>query len=348
MIDASDAPIGLAAAQVGSASPVYGAKYPGRNLISEMLCKMATSIPEILRPAAEEALAQLGERASLWSEAQRDGLLRAFAASPFLRHWCLRHAERIEAALFDVSTARPPDASAGEGFDAALREYRNECMAAIAWREISATVSAEATTTALSRLAEDCLRAALDFHWQSLVRRYGQPRHRDGELMRFCVLGLGKLGGQELNFSSDVDLILAFSGHGQTDGEKSLDNEAFAIRLGQRLVASLHEPREQGFVFRVDLRLRPFGEKSPIAHSFAAMEEYYEAHGRDWERYAWIKARPVAGDLAAGADLIEMLQPFIYRKYLDFGAVRALRDMKAQIDEQVRRRCDEQDIKLGW
>ena len=161
------------------------------------------------------------------------------------------------------------------------------------------------------------------------------------------VFGLGKLGGGELNFSSDVDLIYAFAEHGDSDGPRPLDAEDYFTRLGQRLAQLLGDVTADGFCHRVDLRLRPFGASGRLALSFSAMEQYYQREGRDWERYAWIKARPVAGDLAAGERLLETLRPFVYRRYLDYTALDGLREMKAMIDAEVQRREMADNLKLG-
>ncbi|MDE2087221.1 MAG: bifunctional [glutamate--ammonia ligase]-adenylyl-L-tyrosine phosphorylase/[glutamate--ammonia-ligase] adenylyltransferase, partial [Xanthomonadaceae bacterium] len=151
----------------------------------------------------------------------------------------------------------------------------------------------------------------------------------------------------ELNFSSDIDLVLAYPQGGQSDGARPLDNGEYFVRLGRQLVRLLNEPTVDGICARVDLRLRPFGNAGRLALSFAAMEQYYQREGRDWERYAWIKARPVAGDRAAGKQLSELLRPFIYRKYLDYTAFAGLREMKALIDAEVARKDLSDNLKLG-
>jgi len=158
---------------------------------------------------------------------------------------------------------------------------------------------------------------------------------------------MGKLGGRELNFSSDIDLIFSYPESGETDGAKRLDNSEFFTRLGQRLIKMLNEITADGFVYRVDMRLRPFGDSGPLAASFDAMESYYQAHGREWERYAMIKARIVAGDRRAGEQLLSMLRPFVYRRYLDYGAIESLRELKAKIVAEVERQGMRQNIKLG-
>ena len=209
-----------------------------------------------------------------------------------------------------------------------LRRFRRREMIRIAWRDLAGLASLAETLGDLSDLAEATVDAALErLHaWQS--RRFGQPCDADGQAQRLVVLGMGKLGGRELNFSSDIDLIFTFPRQGQTDGARAVANEEFFRRLGQRLIKVLAEPTADGFVFRVDMRLRPFGDSGPLAISFAAFEDYYQNHGRDWERYAMIKARVIAGDREAGERLLAELRPFVYRRYLDYGAFEALRGMK--------------------
>ena len=171
---------------------------------------------------------------------------------------------------------------------------------------------------------------------------------RDGAEIPLLVLGMGKLGGGELNFSSDIDLVFAFAEHGETTGPRPLEHEEFFTRAGKRLAQLLGTPTDDGFVYRVDLRLRPFGDSGPVAVSFDAIEDYLQQHGRDWERYAYVKARPVFG---AGAGFDELyrnvLRPFVYRRYLDFGVFESLRGMKELIAREVERRELQQNVKLG-
>jgi glutamate-ammonia-ligase adenylyltransferase len=180
-----------------------------------------------------------------------------------------------------------------------------------------------------------------------MQKRHGQVRDEAGRVQSLVVFGLGKLGGSELNFSSDVDLIYAFAEHGSSDGARALDAEDYFTRIGQRLAQLLGDVTGDGFCHRVDLRLRPFGASGRVALSFAAMEQYYQREGRDWERYAWIKARPVAGDVDAGERLAEILRPFVYRRYLDYTALDGLREMKAMIDAEVEKREMADNLKLG-
>jgi glutamate-ammonia-ligase adenylyltransferase len=229
----------------------------------------------------------------------------------------------------------------------ALRHYRRVEALRLIWRDVNGFDVVEETAAGASAIAESCLAAALAFGESVLTQRHGTSRNEAGIAQRLVVIAMGKLGGGELNFSSDIDLILAYPENGQTDGARALANETFFARLGQLLVKLLAEISVDGYVFRVDLRLRPFGSAGRVALSFAAMEQYYQREGRDWERYAWIKARPVAGDLAAGKRLLESLRPFVYRRYLDYTAFAGLREMKTLIDAEVVRKDLAANLKLG-
>jgi glutamate-ammonia-ligase adenylyltransferase len=228
-----------------------------------------------------------------------------------------------------------------------LRRTRNREMLRIAWRDLAGWADLAETVTSLSALADACLDETLAKLYQWACARDGVPMEEEGgEAAKFVVLGMGKLGGEELNFSSDVDLIFTYSEEGTTD-KRDLSNHEFFVRLGQRLVSALHEQTGDGFVFRVDMRLRPNGASGPLALSFDAMEQYYQAHGRMWERYAFIKARVVAGDPSAGAEILQRLRPFVFRKYLDFTAVEEIRSLKTSIHRELLRKGIESNIKLG-
>jgi glutamate-ammonia-ligase adenylyltransferase len=230
----------------------------------------------------------------------------------------------------------------------ALRQYRCRQMVRIAWRDLAGCVDLSETMADLSAFADACLEQslALLYHWQ--CEEHGIPEAADGSKQQLVILGLGKLGARELNFSSDVDLIFAYPQNGKTRGTiKSLSNDDFFTRLCRQLIRVIGKQTSDGFVFRVDLRLRPFGENGPLTMSFDAMEGYYEEQGREWERYALIKARVVAGDKAAGQRLLQRLHPFIYRRYLDYNAFESLRDMKKMISLEVKRKGVKNNIKLG-
>jgi glutamate-ammonia-ligase adenylyltransferase len=228
-----------------------------------------------------------------------------------------------------------------------LRRWRRAQSTRLIWRDLQAIDSVEATLAGSSEIADRALQAALRALSGQMQARHGVVHDAQGRIQELVVFGLGKLGGRELNFSSDVDLVYAFAEHGVSDGARSLDAETYFARLGQQLAKLLGEVTPDGFSHRVDLRLRPFGNSGRVALSFAAMEQYYQREGRDWERYAWIKARPVAGDLAAGGELLDGLRPFVYRRYLDYTALDGLREMKALVDAEVQRRELADDLKLG-
>ncbi len=229
----------------------------------------------------------------------------------------------------------------------ALRRFRHAEALRLVFRDVNGLDELPETLSATSVLYESLLDVALAWAERALSARYGRSRNREGATQRLLVIGFGKLGGGELNFSSDIDLVLAYPHGGQTDGPRVLDNSEYFVRLGRELVRLLNEPTMDGICARVDLRLRPFGTSGRLALSFAAMEQYYQNEGRDWERYAWIKARPVAGDRGAGKQLQELLRPFVYRKYLDYTAFAGLREMKALIDAEVARKDLADNLKLG-
>ncbi|OHV07678.1 bifunctional [glutamate--ammonia ligase]-adenylyl-L-tyrosine phosphorylase/[glutamate--ammonia-ligase] adenylyltransferase [Kushneria phosphatilytica] len=247
----------------------------------------------------------------------------------------------LEAALVEVEDEA--------GMHSALRRFRRDRMVGIIWRDRNDRADAWVTAAAVSRLAEVCVEVALQWCERHYEARWGLPSpDEEGRPQRLVVFGMGKLGAGELNLSSDIDLILAYPEKGETvGGRRCLDHQEYFTRLGQKLINALDAITEDGFVFRVDMRLRPLGEGGPLVGSFNTLINYYQDQGREWERYAMLKARPVAGDVAAGRELLETLRPFVYRRYIDFGAIESLREMKTLINREVRRRGREDDIKLG-
>ncbi|MFQ5545430.1 MAG: bifunctional [glutamate--ammonia ligase]-adenylyl-L-tyrosine phosphorylase/[glutamate--ammonia-ligase] adenylyltransferase, partial [Acidiferrobacterales bacterium] len=229
-----------------------------------------------------------------------------------------------------------------------LRVLRRRELVRVAWRDLAGWADLAEVMVNLSALADVCIDTALNWLYADAADKHGTPNgEQSGESVPMVVLGLGKLGGHELNFSSDVDLIFAYSEHGTTTGTRPLSNHEFFLYLGRRLVNVLNQATADGFVYRVDMRLRPNGNSGPLALGFEAMEQYYQTHGREWERYALIKARVVAGDRAAGEKLLVRLRPFVYRKYLDYGAVEAIREMKVMINRELQRKGMPDNIKLG-
>ena len=230
-----------------------------------------------------------------------------------------------------------------------LRRQRARHQVRIIWRDLNRQADLVQTCRDLSDMADATIDQAYQWLYSRHCQQFGTPTgRRSGLPQQMVILGMGKLGAVELNLSSDIDLIFAYPEGGETVGVKrALDNQEFFIRLGQRLIKALDPMTVDGFVFRVDMRLRPYGSSGALVLSFNALEQYYQDQGRDWERYAMIKARVVAGDQAAGAQLLDMLRPFVYRRYLDFSAIEALRTMKQLIQQEVRRKGMADNIKLG-
>jgi glutamate-ammonia-ligase adenylyltransferase len=228
-----------------------------------------------------------------------------------------------------------------------LRSWRRCAMTRIAWQAITGHANVLTTLQELSDLADACIQAAVEAASRHLAPVFGMPLDERGAPVPLIVVAMGKLGGRELNFSSDVDLVLLFAEAGQTDGPRAMDNQEYFQRLAREIIRYLDERTEEGFVFRMDLRLRPFGESGPLVVSLAALEDYLQQHGRDWERYAWIKARAIVSPQAFEATWRDYVRPFVYRRYLDFGVFESLRDMKALIAREVARRDLEGNLKLG-
>jgi glutamate-ammonia-ligase adenylyltransferase len=230
-----------------------------------------------------------------------------------------------------------------------LRRQRTRQQVRIIWRDLTRQADLVETCRDLSDMADGSIDLAYRWLYDRHCQQFGRPTgRRSDEPQQMVILGMGKLGALELNLSSDIDLIFAYPEGGETQGVKRpLDNQEFFIRLGQRLIKALDPVTVDGFVFRVDMRLRPYGSSGALVLSFNALEQYYQDQGRDWERYAMIKARVVGGDQAKGEELLEMLRPFVYRRYLDFSAIEALRTMKQLIQQEVRRKGMAANIKLG-
>jgi glutamate-ammonia-ligase adenylyltransferase len=296
----------------------------------------------------------------------------AFSLSPFVAQACCRHPHVAIELLgsgdlvadygaddygrrLDTLLAEAPELSVGQEawltwLQACLRRFRRREMVRIACRDLVGLSDYHGTVADLSALADACIGVTVDRLHRLLAHTFGQPQGSvpsPGD-QRLVVLGMGKLGARELNFSSDIDLIFAYPLAGNTaGGPRSLTNDGFFTRLARLLMKALGATTADGFVFRVDTRLRPFGDSGPLVMSFDAMEDYYQQQGREWERYALIKARVVAGEAAAGRELLERLKPFVYRRYLDFGAFESLREMKAMIVQEVRRLGLADNVKLG-
>lgn len=286
---------------------------------------------------------------------------KVWAASPFVAEQCLRTPELLRGLVESGRLFSPnmPGSyramlhSALQGTDSedqiqgVLRRYRNREMTRIAWRDIAGWAPLEETLADLTALAECCLDECLEYLYQQACRLRGTPLNRSGEPQRLVVLGMGKLGAWELNFSSDIDLIFAYEEDGVLPDKKQTSYGEFYTRLARSLLKALDEVTADGFVFRVDTRLRPFGDSGPLVMNFDGMEHYYLAQAREWERYAMVKARVVAGDFRAGQVLLDLLQPFVYRRYLDFRAFGELRQLKQKITRELQRQDRMDNVKLG-
>jgi [glutamine synthetase] adenylyltransferase / [glutamine synthetase]-adenylyl-L-tyrosine phosphorylase len=324
-------------------------------------------------------------------------LTRAFAASEFIAKTCAIHPSFLIELVQSGVLFAPMAGDALTAFEAAitacktdleldktLRQFRNKAMIRIIWRDLNRSAPMRDITGELSRFADAAIQLTANYHYRELEKMYGTPiGNESGVAQPLLVLGMGKLGARELNVSSDIDLIFTFPESGSTNHEsRVLSNQEFFTKLGQKLINSLDKVTADGFVFRVDMRLRPNGQSGPLVLNFAGMEDYYQTQGRDWERYAMIKARTVAaavgenGSTAARSPRAEvlssahpereavegsyddyikrerkylrtMLQPFTYRQYIDFSAIESLREMKGLIARQVQRKGMNLDVKLG-
>jgi len=323
---------------------------------------------ELLSPVTHwlERLAGQGEGFAKQFEALREDqatLVRLVASSEYAagvigRDWPWFHEAlgqgRFQSPINMVELAVAAD-DIGSGVDdkavkSGLRQLRNQQLVHILWRSISELDDVRESLAALSTLSDALIGASMTYAQRSLTTRFGHAMSEDGKAVPLVVLAMGKLGGRELNFSSDIDLIFLYTEEGETNGPRVLSTQEYFARLSRQIVSLLDDVTEDGFVYRVDTRLRPFGASGPPVVSFAALENYLLRHGRSWERYAYIKARVISPS-AKASDIQELMasviDPFVYRRYLDYGVFESLRDMKALIATEVKKRELQDNIKLG-
>ncbi|WP_019520513.1 bifunctional [glutamate--ammonia ligase]-adenylyl-L-tyrosine phosphorylase/[glutamate--ammonia-ligase] adenylyltransferase [Faucicola boevrei] len=231
-----------------------------------------------------------------------------------------------------------------------LRTLRNLMMLRWIWQDALRLISLEQLTWELSHFADECLIFAKSYVYQTLIQKYGEPHFYDtkNRLQKddLAIIAMGKMGAKELNLSSDIDLIFVHQGQGETDGKKCIDTKVFMKKWGQGIIELLDKPTQDGFVFRIDMRLRPWGDGSDLAIHLSALEKYFAQHGRAWERFAWLKAR-IVNCIDFTDNLQQLIQPFVFRYYVDYSAFSALREMKSLIENQVTQRQDTDNIKLG-
>ncbi len=320
------------------------------------------TLPEELRPVVILWLERLTTQGTEVPEELLAPVVRLVACSEFaakvvLREssWFMENALSFSAPFDATELDRFADTISASDFEVArvkseLRRFRNRYLLRVLWREVHGYADLDETLQQLSLLADRLLAAATRFAARQLEARFGSVKNASGDAVPLVILGMGKLGGKELNFSSDIDVIFCYPEDGETDGPRVVSAQEYFTRLCRQVIALIDEVTVDGFVFRMDTRLRPFGDSGPPVVSFAALESYLLQHGRDWERYAYVKARivgvrppaEVANELNNG-----MIRPFVYRRYLDYGVFESVREMQDLIATEVRRRELADNIKLG-
>ncbi|EGQ9272927.1 bifunctional [glutamate--ammonia ligase]-adenylyl-L-tyrosine phosphorylase/[glutamate--ammonia-ligase] adenylyltransferase [Vibrio parahaemolyticus] len=320
-------------------------------------------LPSSLVPVAESAVQNAQEAGYLqsWPNEVVEQFHYVSALSQFITETIHRDealAQQLPTMLSELSRhqayrtrlaallAECPDEMSGHRV---LRQFRNREMVYIAWKDFLHAWTLEESLRHLSQLAEAMIFETYQWQYKICCAEWGTPTNAEGEAQPMLIIGMGKLGGGELNFSSDIDLIFTYPENGETQGaRRSIANAQFFTRLGQRIIKALDQQTFDGFCYRVDMRLRPFGESGPLVMSYAALEDYYQEQGRDWERYAMIKARVMGCEMYPQyQELRKMLRPFVFRRYIDFSAIQSLRRMKSMISSEVRRRGLTNNIKLG-
>ena len=328
----------------------------------------SADIPTILHERTARWIDELHDRCGMDlanlcpDRSQQVEILRLVAASEFAAATITRFADYFRGRFSrDRSTRENTEDSirercgeiANSGVERAkteLRQLRNQHLVLIYWRSLAGIDGLEETLRALSFLADQLIEVSVRVATANLRNRYGDPVNNAGEELALITLAMGKLGGNELNFSSDIDLVFLYTDDGSTNGRRSISAHEFFARLSRQIVALLDEVTADGFVYRVDTRLRPFGDSGPPVVSLAGFENYLLQHGRGWERYAYVKCRPLA--VPSENEAVEYLrknviEPFVYRRYLDFGVFESLRDMKSLIAAEVEKREMQDNIKLG-
>lgn len=323
---------------------------------------MQSTMPAALLDISEKHWALLLEKYPQhpWLVEYKTQVLPLFGLSDFIARSCWQDIDILQDLLqgqglvegvpdYDnlLRAQLPADVNDEAGLHKVLRRFRRHQMVRIAWLDLTSRQSIDTSLKQVSKLANALIQNACDWCYQHLQARYGTPMYQQ-TAQPMLVIGMGKLGGEELNFSSDIDLIFCYPEQGETQGgRKTLENQQFFTKLGQKLISALNQVTADGQVFRVDMRLRPFGESGPLVMHFSALEDYYQEQGREWERYAMVKARVINPVVPHTDDLKAILRPFVFRRYMDYSAIEALRNMKRLISQEVRRRQLTDNIKLG-
>src|SRR5690625_2876261 len=318
---------------------------------------MSFAVPTPLQPVLEQAWQPLYDAGLTPQTSLLAAWQKVLLGSEYLREQCLRMPGLFtwleEQAAIDVLAPSVLELKLQQQLAAAdeidtmqpvVRNFRHRYLCRVIWRDLAGFSTLENTLSELSLLADTLLRVCQQHLFDMFCARHGTPKGRQNKPQPLAVFAMGKLGAQELNLSSDIDLIFAYGQEGEL---AQMSYQQFYTRLGQALIRVLDQPTVDGFAYRVDMRLRPWGNAGALVSSFDSLARYYQEQGREWERYALIKMRPVAGDIKGGQRFVERLKPFVFRRYLDYGAFKSLREMKRLIEREVRQQGLFDDIKLG-
>ncbi|MCY4642717.1 MAG: bifunctional [glutamate--ammonia ligase]-adenylyl-L-tyrosine phosphorylase/[glutamate--ammonia-ligase] adenylyltransferase [Gammaproteobacteria bacterium] len=323
---------------------------------------MSASPPSQLISRLEQDFEMLLERIEDELVAEhRDEILSIWYASPFVKRVCLAQPQWMQDLLkkgelhVDCSTkdyaqrlrVSISHVTSVEDLQQSLRRLRYSAYARIAWRDLQQYASVEQTLMELSAYAQTCIDQSLSWCFEWLKSRPHAGQFEQSLPNDVVVFALGKLGGRELNFSSDVDVVFAYAANPEHTQDQQAKASSFYLKLVQLLIKVLAEQTQDGFVFRVDTRLRPFGNSGALVPSLAAIDQYFQTTGRDWERYAWIRARAIAGDVETGEQFLKDVSPFVYRRYHDYGVMQSLREMKGMVDQKASQAADQDDLKIG-
>ncbi|MDH5378467.1 MAG: bifunctional [glutamate--ammonia ligase]-adenylyl-L-tyrosine phosphorylase/[glutamate--ammonia-ligase] adenylyltransferase, partial [Gammaproteobacteria bacterium] len=326
----------------------------------ELLKTIPQDIAEQIAAKLEPVLVLADEDESFASHLAVQQAARVWAGSDFVINWCLRNQTAFKSLLEsgDLQNAYTEDdyltrlkeqceTDFNPDKKRIFRLFRNREMVRIAWRDLCGADLNE-TLRDLSLLAEACIDVGLKVVRENLLERFGYPQDSAAEEIPLVILAMGKLGAHELNYSSDIDLIFVYAEEGETQGgRRSTSHHEYFTHVARQFIDLLNSPTADGFVFRTDARLRPFGDSGSLVVSFNALENYYERHGREWERYALIKANILNARKSDKQELIARIKPFVFRRYLDYSVFDSLREMKDMIAKEVQRKGMDENVKLG-
>ncbi|WP_223668642.1 bifunctional [glutamate--ammonia ligase]-adenylyl-L-tyrosine phosphorylase/[glutamate--ammonia-ligase] adenylyltransferase [Kangiella shandongensis] len=318
--------------------------------------KDKVTIPSDLDSLADKRWAEWSQVVSSEESYDEQQVLWLLVASDYIYNWALKRPQWLLNAVNEVSIeqglSQLPDK-----FEPTMTEFdmkqrlrleRHYWSVIIAVQDLLRRENIKSITFYQSTLADILIQAAYDWASCQLQQQYGIPCGEDGKAQELLILAMGKLGGRELNFSSDIDLIFTFPESGETDREsKPLENQKFFSRLGQKIISLLSDITYDGFVYRVDMRLRPYGQSGALVANFNALQDYYVEQGREWERFAMIKARVLNGSAENRTELENIIRPFSYRRYIDFSVLESIRQLKQKIASELLRKDAEGNIKLG-